>query len=90
MTDTLKPSPTSGSKGSASTPKTSAKPNFVAGGNVIVRLKSLVAGGGEHPGTGSYIPRAGEIFEADAERGQALVACGLAVIAGDTAQVKGE
>jgi len=88
MTDTLKPSPTSGSKGSASTPKTSAKPNFVAGGNVIVRLKSLLDAGGDLPGLGLYVPPAGEVFEAEAWQAKALTECKYAVIAGETA--KGE
>lgn len=87
MKDTLKTSPNSGSGGSESTPKTSAKPKPADVGNGIVRLKSLTVGG-DNPGTGMFIPPAGQIFEADAERGNALVACGLAEVAPEGA--KGE
>ena len=99
MTENLKPSPTSGSKGSASKKKQSSagepggpvRPeSLAADGGVasgIVRLKSLTVGG-DNPGTGMWIPPAGQIFEADAERGKALVACGLAEVAPEGA--KGE
>lgn len=86
MTENLKPSPTSGSKGSASMPK-SAEKHSGAAASGIVRLKSLTVGG-DNPGTGMWIPPAGQIFEADAERGKALVACGLAEVAPEGA--KGE
>ena len=77
MTENLKPSPTSGSKGSASMPKSAEKPSgaVVSG---TVRLKSLSAEGGDNPGNGIFIPKAGQIFEANAEQGRALIACGLA------------
>lgn len=87
MTNESKQSPNSGSAGSGSTPKTSAKPKPVAVVSGIVRLKSLTVGG-DNPGTGMWIPAAGQIFEADAERGKALVACGLAEVAPEGA--KGE
>lgn len=83
MTDTFKTSPISGSEGSGSTPKTSAKPSPVAGVRGTVTLKSLTVGG-DNPGSGMWIPAEGEIFEANAEQGQALIACGLAEL------VKGE
>ena len=86
MSDTLTTSPQSGKRVSASTPKMSEKPSegSVSG---TVRLKSLTPGG-ENPGSGMFIPGVGEIFEADAERGAALIACGLAEAAPDGA--KGE
>jgi hypothetical protein len=87
MTDTLKTSPNGGNAASASTPKTSAKPKLAVVVSGTVRLKSLTVGG-DNPGTGMFIPPAGQIFEADAERGKALVACGLAEVAPDGA--KGE
>ena len=86
MNENLKPSPTSGSKGSASMPK-SAEKHSAGAVSGIVRLKSLTVGG-DNPGTGMWIPPAGQIFEADAERGKALVACGLAEVAPEGA--KGE
>lgn len=87
MTDTLKPSPNNGSRSSASTPKTSEKPSKSADVSGPVRLRSLTVGG-ENPGTGMYLPPEGEIFEANAEQGKALVACGLAEAAPESA--KGE
>ncbi len=71
MTDTSKKPRTSGSAVSESTEKSAPAPAFV-------RLKSLSVEGGDNPGNGIFIPKAGQIFEADAERGQALIACGLA------------
>ena len=71
MTDTSKKPRTSGSAVSESTKKSAPAPAFV-------RLKSLSAEGGDNPGNGIFIPKAGQIFEANAEQGQALVACGLA------------
>lgn len=87
MSDTLKTSLPSGSKGSASTPKTSEKQNSGGAVSVTVRLKSLTVGG-ENPGAGIFLPGIGQIFEADAERGKALIACGLAEAAPEGA--KGE
>jgi len=86
MTDTLKPSPPNGSEGSTSTKKTSEKPSSDVGGNVIVRLKSLF--GCDHPASGLTVPKAGTIFEADAERASSVVAAGLAELA--PAGAKGE
>ena len=78
MNENLKPSPTSGSKGSASMPKSAEKPS-AAVVNGTVRLKSLVEGGGDHAGSGLSIPPKGVIFEAG-PRGHELVAAGLAEI----------
>lgn len=86
MNDISKTSPPSGSKGSASTPKTNVKQSSGSGVSGTVRLRST--SGGDHPGTGLTIPPAGEIFEADAEKGLALIACGLAEAAPEGA--KGE
>lgn len=66
--------PKSGSDVSASIETKTSAP--VSGGTV--RLRSLLDGGGEHPGTSSYVPRRGEVFEADAATGSALIAAGLA------------
>ena len=75
MTNESKQSPTSGSKGSESkkTQKTASEP---AG---IVRLRSLLEGGGDHPGRGLSVPEKGVIFEAG-PRGHEPVAAGLAEI----------
>jgi len=78
MNENLKPSPTSGSKGSASMPKSAEKPSGGAV-SVIVRLRSLLEGGGDHAGSGLSIPPKGVIFEAG-PRGHELVAAGLAEI----------
>lgn len=81
MTDTSKKPRTSGSAVSESTEKSAPAPAFV-------RLKSLLAGGGDHPGSGLSIPKAGTIFEADVDRGLSLVAAGLAEIAPAGAEEK--
>ncbi len=75
MNENLKPSPTSGSKGSASMTKTEKH----SGAVVTVRLRSLVDGGGDHAGSGLSIPPKGVIFETG-PRGHELVAAGLAEI----------
>jgi hypothetical protein len=75
MTENLKQSPTSGNKGSESKKKPSSAPE--QGGTV--RLRSLVEGGGDHPGSGLSVPQRGVIFEAG-PRGHELVAAGLAEI----------
>ena len=71
MTDTSKKPRTSGSAVSESTEKSAPAPAFV-------RLKSLSVEGGDNPGNGIIVPKAGLIFEASGEQGRALVACGLA------------
>jgi len=85
MKDTSRNLRTSGSEGSESTTKTTKTSAEVGG---TVRLKSLCKDGGENPGTGLSIPAAGSFFEADAERGAALILCGLAEAAPEGA--KGE
>ena len=75
MTNESKQSPTSGSKGSASKKKQLSGPE--QGGTV--RLRSLLDGGGDHPGSGLSVPAKGVIFEAG-PRGHELVAAGLAEI----------
>lgn len=81
MTDTSKKSRTSGSAVSDATAKSADAP-------AVVRLKSLLLDGGDHPGSGLSIPKAGQIFEVDADRGFALVAYGLAEIAPAGAEEK--
>lgn len=75
MINESKQSPTSGSKGSESKKKPSNAPE--QGGTVL--LKSLLEGGGDHPGSGLSVPEKGVIFEAG-PRGHELVAAGLAEI----------
>ena len=77
MTDTLKKSRTSGSAVSELTSEKSVSPAPVATG----RLKSLLSGGGYHPGSGVTVPAAGQIFEVSDDTGVALIAAGLAEIA---------
>lgn len=74
--------PTNGSEGSEST-----KTSETALGRTV-RLKSLLEGGGDCPGLSMYIPEKGQIFEAEAWQGRALLECGYAEVAGETA--KGE
>lgn len=83
MTDTLKKPRTSGSAVSEPTEKSVPVP--VA---AFVRLKSLLLGGGDHPGSGLSLPKSGTIFEVDVDRGLSLVAAGLAEIAPAGAEEK--
>lgn len=76
--------PTSGSEGSVSTKTSETAPGL----GRTVRLKSLLEGGGDCPGLSMYIPAKGQIFEAEAWQGRALLECGYAEVAGETA--KGE
>ena len=68
--------------------KTSSSAPAVAAVIGIVRLRSLLDGGGDHPGTGLSVPPKGVIFEAAGEQGRSLIACGLAEAAPESA--KGE
>lgn len=83
-TNESKPSPKSGNKGSGSM-KTQTSVSEPAR---IVRLRSRLEGGGDHPGTGLSVPSRGVIFEVAADQGQSLIACGLAEAAPEGA--KGE
>jgi FKBP-type peptidyl-prolyl cis-trans isomerase len=81
MSDTLKTSQNSGSSASESTPKKSAKQkSTIVAESGLLRLRSTTVGG-ENPGSGMYVPPEGTVFEADVDRGQALIACGLAELA---------
>ena len=75
MSKESKQQPKSGSEGSASIETKKNAP--VSGGTV--RLRSLLDGGGDHPGSGLSVPAKGVIFEAG-PRGHELVAAGLAEI----------
>ena len=91
MTNESKKSPKSGSGASESMTKNVATTESTGTESAAgsVRLKSLLKDGGEMPGLGGlYVPREGEVFEASAEQGRALLACGYAEVAGETA--KGE
>ena len=73
-----KQSPTSGSADFKPT-KTSVSAPSVAAVIGIVRLRSLLEGGGAHAGSGLSVPAKGVIFESDL-RGLELVAAGLAEV----------
>jgi hypothetical protein len=77
VTNESKQSPKSGNPVSESTPTPKSEPEIVVSG--VVRLRSLLEGGGDHAGSGLSVPKKGVIFEADA-RGHELVAAGLAEV----------
>lgn len=77
MTNESKQSQRSGSSVLASKTPPKNAPEIVVSG--VVRLRSLLDGGGDHAGSGLSIPAKGVIFEAD-QRGHELVAAGLAEV----------